>query len=74
MMSDEEVKGYLMNYLKFMLLDANKDDKVYNKRLKEFGKLVDDCLKNGEGNLYGHVKVYRNGEEKYLLKISLEKE
>lgn len=51
-----------------------KDDKRYNKRLKDFEKIVDECLNNGEGDLYGHVKVNRNGGEKYLLKISLEKE
>lgn len=73
MMSDEEVKKDLVYFLCYMLLDA-KDDKRYNRRLKEFGKLVDDCLNTGEGNLYGHVKVNRNGGEKYLLKISLEKE
>lgn len=74
MMSDEEVKKYLMHFLCYMLLDANKDDKVYNKRLNDFEKIVDDCLKNGEGELHGPVKVNRNGGEKYLLKISLEKE
>lgn len=73
MMSDEEVKKYLMHFLCYMLLDANKDDKIYNRRLKEFGKLVDDCLNTGEGELYGHVEVNRNGGEKYSLKISLEK-
>lgn len=73
MRSDEEVKKDLVYFLCFLLLDA-KDDKIYNRRLKEFGKLVDDCLNTGEGNLYGHIEVNRNGGEKYLLKISLEKE
>lgn len=76
MMSDEEVKGFLMNYLIDMFIDAHKYDKkyYYNKRLKDFEKIVDDCLNTGEGNLYGHMEVNRNGGEKYLLKISLEKE
>ena len=73
MMSDEEVKKYLMHFLCYMLLDANKDDKIYNKRLNDFEKIVDDCLNTGEGELYGPFKVNRNGVEKYLLKISLEK-
>ena len=73
MMSDEEVKKYLMHFLCYMLLDANKDDKIYNKRLNDFEKIVDDCLNSGEGELYSPVKVNRNGVEKYLLKISLEK-